>query len=335
MWSGRDNLDSILNLLTHVPIGDFYDTYVNYFQSVEQALASGGLAAYEAILDCYTGLLQHWAISAKSKAAGQDPVEGTVFEDLARHVSTLSLSLLLSAPVGHCQPLISSILCFYEVLSSISEPHIIPVMLAPMHLMYLLTLHASSTTVSRTCGIVTSYKTAFDPPHPTPIRKYYPKTVTDDLNWCMRDMYYMLWYSRGLEITEDKATSEIKTRGLYCDPALRDRLGEYLRSVDRDYDIGVSLDLSHHPCIASMAASAWRAMEDAVIEEQGYDRSTIRYHSGPVTQKSLSVLRRNGGVDVVLDKAHGYKIFAVKWLAERGLGGLRDVIFATRPDLKS
>ncbi|KAH7411796.1 Mis6-domain-containing protein [Phaeosphaeria sp. MPI-PUGE-AT-0046c] len=327
LWNGQNNADTILALLTHVPFGSFPNAYMNYFQPVEQALASRGPSAYEAILDMYTGLLEQWAWSAKSQDASRNPVEDRVFEDFTEHVSTLSLSLLLSIPAGHCQSHISSILTFYEALSSTSEPHVVPILLPPTNLMYLLALHASTTTLSRTCGIIALYKRAFDL-HPTPVKKYYPTAITDNLNWCLRDMYYMLWISRGLEAIEEK------TKGLNCDPTLRSTLGQYLRSIDRDYSIGSANNLSNNPWIASLSASAWRAMEDAEIEREGFDRSSIRYHPGPVSQKSLDVHRRNGGVSVDWDGPGGYKVFVMKWLADRGLAGMRDLMFATVKDLK-
>lgn len=310
-----------------MPVGSFQAAYLNFLQPVEQALASRGPSAYEAILNLYTGLLQQWASSAKSQSAGRKPVDVTVFEELTEHVSTLSMSLLLSIPVGHCPSLISSIICFNEILASISEPHIVPITLPPTHLIYLLALHASTTTLSRTCGIIASYKRAFDA-HPTPVKNYYPAAVTDSLNWCLRDMYYMLWISRGLEAVEEK------TKGLYCDPTLRSALSQYLRGIDRDYSIGSAGNLSNNPWLASLSASAWRAMEDAEIEREGYDRSTIRYHPGPVSQKSLDVHRKNGGVDVDWDGPNGYKVFVMKWMAERGLAGTRDLMFTTVKDLK-
>jgi centromere protein I len=35
------------------------------------------------------------------------------------------------------------------------------------------------------------------------------------------------------------------------------------------------------------------------------------------------------------DGAQGYKAYVLNWLAERGMGGIRDLMFATVTDLKS
>lgn len=306
----------------YVPVGPFKDTYVDFLQPVEQALAGGGPPAYEAILKCYTGLLQQWGLSAKSQNATHNLVDQTVFEALANHVSTLSLSLLLTIPIGQCQPLISTIISYLEVLSPMSELYTYPIMLPPTHLIYLLALHTSVTTLSRTCGIIASYKIAIEA-GPRPIKDHYPKNVPSNLNAFLKDLYDMLWKTRKTETIDERAVA------MRCDPALRITLDQHLRGIDSEYSILDALKMSYHPSIASMSAHAWRAMEDAEIERQGYDRSSIRYHSGPVSQKSLEVLGKNGGVSVEYDHPHGYRMFVLEWMADRGLTGMSDLMVNT------
>lgn len=204
----------------------------------------------------------------------------------------------------------------------------IPIVLPPMHLVYLLAQSPSTTTLSRVCGIIGAYKVAFDQ-HPKPVKDYYPASVTDSLNFCLRDLYNLLWVSRALNVVEQKSV------GLYCDPSLRSSLKDYLSGLDREYAIGSAFGLSNNAWLASTSAAAWRAMEEREIEREGYDRTGIRYHQGPVSQRSLEVLKRNGGIGVDWDGAMGYKVFVMNWLAERGLGGIRQFMFATVTDLKS
>jgi centromere protein I len=326
-WNGRDNRDAIIALLAHVSVDAFQDAYIDYFQIVEQAAASQGPSAYEMVIALYTHLLQQQVCKANSEAAQGAPSDSKVFQDLAAHVSTLSVSLLLSLPMGQGNTLVSSILSFYELLASSSTPNIVPIILPSMYLVYLLAQHASSTTFSRTCGIIGAYKNAFDL-HPKPVKEYYPTHVTDSLNWCLRDIYHLLWISRALVAVDSKAM------GLYCDSALRSTLSNYLSSIDRDYAIGAAFGLSNHACLASLSAFAWRAMEEREIQKEGYDKSSIRYHQGPVGQRSLEVLKRKGGVNIDWDGANGYKVFVLNWFADRGLAGMRDLMFATVADLK-
>ncbi|KAI4912113.1 uncharacterized protein J4E92_010158 [Alternaria infectoria] len=196
-----------------------------------------------------------------------------------------------------------------------------------MHLVYLLSQDASSTTLSRICGIIGSYKLAFDA-HPKPVKTYYPAEVTDAFNWCLRDMYNLVWISRGLLVQDQKS------KGLYCDPILRGTLNEYLRRVDRGYTIGAAFTLSYNAWLASLSAAAWRAVEKREVGKVG-EKNVTRYHDGPVTEKSLEVLKSKGGVDVNWEGADGYKVMVLQWLTERGLGGIRDLMFATVINLKA
>lgn len=179
--------------------------------------------------------------------------------------------------------------------------------------------------MSRICGIVGDYKQAFDE-HPRPVKHYYPSEVTDGLNHCLRDIYNLFWVARGLLVAEQKSV------GLYCDPALRSSLNTYLSGLDREYAISHIFGLSNNAWLASMSAAAWLAIEEREIDLEGYDRGSIRWHKGPVSQQSLAVLK-NGGVSVDWDGVDGFKVFVLDWLAERGLGGLRDFMFATVTDL--
>ncbi|EAT91202.2 hypothetical protein SNOG_01553 [Parastagonospora nodorum SN15] len=327
IWNGQEHYGAILGLLSHIPIGSFPDAYTDYFASVEQALSSHGPAAYEKLVNFYTSLLQKQLCAAISQPPGRSSATNKVFQDLAAHVSTLSNSLLLSLPAGEGQPLISSVLSFYELLSTSSKPHIVPIILPPMHLVYLLTQHTSSTTFSRICGVIGAHKAAFDV-HPKPVKQYYPNDVTDSLNWCLRDIYHLIWIARALLTADNKAL------GLHCHPDLRTALNDYLISIDREYAIGAVFGLSNHAWLAAMSAAAWRTMEEREIAREGYDKNSVRYHQGPVSGRSLEVLKRKGGVSVDWDGAAGYKVFVLNWLAERGLNGIRDLMFATVTELR-
>lgn len=196
-----------------------------------------------------------------------------------------------------------------------------------MRLVYHLIQSSSADTVSRICGVIGNYKQAFDD-HPKPVKHYYSSEVTDELNWCLRDVYNLFWVARALTVVNQKSV------GMYCDPSLRSLLNDYLSGLDREYAIGHAFGLSNNAWLASMSSGAWHALEEREIDREGYDRDSIRWHRGPVSQQSLAVLR-NGGVNVDWEGANGYKVFVLNWLAERGLGGLKGLMFATVTDLKT
>jgi centromere protein I len=148
------------------------------------------------------------------------------------------------------------------------------------------------------------------------------------MNLCLRDIYHLIWISRAL-ITADQ-----KALGFHCDATLRSTLNDYLGGIDREYAIGQAFLLSNNAWLASLSAAAWRDMEEGEISREGYDKRDIRYHQGPVSQRSLEVLKRKGGVSVDWDGKGGYKFYVLNWLADRGLSGVRELMVATVSELR-
>jgi centromere protein I len=75
-------------------------------------------------------------------------------------------------------------------------------------------------------------------------------------------------------------------------------------------------------------------MERREIDKVG-EGMINKYHTGPVGEKSLALLKKEGGVGVDWEGANGYKVFVLQWLNERGLGGIKDLMFATVTNLKN
>ena len=331
-WNGHDHVDTVTGLLAYVPGDSFDDVYSEYLMPVEQALLSSGMPSYERVIGLYKALLQHRvSVLAQHQPTRRQPAlsspEQQFLKDLVAHLATISTSLILSLPPSVGAGLASSIISCWELLSSSSKPHIVPIILPPMRLVYHMLQSSSADMVSRICGIVGNYKKAFDG-HPKPVKHYYPNELTDEQNWCLRDIYNLFWVARGLAVADQKSV------GMHCDPALRSILNDYLSGLDREYAIGHTFGLSHNAWLASMSSAAWHALEEREIDLEGYDRGSIVWHRGPVSQRSLAALR-NGGVDVDWEGTRGYKVFVLNWLADRGLAGLRDLMFATVIDLKS
>lgn len=327
LWNGQHNLETILGLLSYVDIELFEEVHATYLSAIERAIAAQGISAYPKLVDFYTALLQHQTSRESADTVSSDE-DKQVLSDLNTHVATLFTSVLLSTPPGLGSDVVSSILSFYELLSTSSKPHVIPIQLPPMHLVYLLAQDASPTILARLCGIIGAYKLAFDK-HPKPVKAYYPVEVTDTFNFCLRDMYNLIWVSRGL-VVQDK-----KSQGLFCDGLLRSTLGTYLRDVSREYSIEAAFNLSNNAWLASLSAAAWRTVERQTAEREGFDINSIAHHQGPVSEKSLEALKRKGGVSVDWEGAHGYKALVLQWLDERGLGGIKELMFATVMNLKA
>ncbi|USP80768.1 uncharacterized protein yc1106_08042 [Curvularia clavata] len=327
VWNGQRNLDTTLGLLAYVDIESFEEIHATYLSTVERAIAAQGISAYPKLIDFYTALLQHQISRALTNTLGSEGMKKEALSDLSTHVATIFTSALLSIPPGLGSDIISSVLSFYELLSTSSKPHIVPIQLPPMHLIYLLAQDPSVTTFARLCGVIGAYKLAFDK-HPKPVKAYYPIEVTDRFNFCLRDMYNLVWVSRAL-LAQDK-----KSQGMLCDGILRSTLNTYLKSVNRGYGIETAFNLSNHAWLAPLSAVAWRTIERQAAEREGLDMNTIPHHQGPISEKSLETLKRNDGVSVDWEGAHGYKALVLQWLDERGLGGIRELMFATVMNLK-
>ncbi|KAF3002944.1 hypothetical protein E8E13_003785 [Curvularia kusanoi] len=332
VWNGRDNVDAILGLLAYVPGDSFEDVHSEYLAPIERALSGNGLSSCVHMVDLYAGLLQHRvALLAQQEPEHRQPALSSpsqqFLKDSVSHFANLSTSLVLSLPPQMGYEVVSAVLSYWELLSTSSKPHVIPILLPPMHLVYQLLQSPSAAVVSRICGIIGNYKQAFDA-HPRPVKHFYPSEVTDGLNWCLRDIYNLFWVARGLAVVENKSV------GMYCDPALRSSLNDYLTGHDPEHAIGHIFNLSNNAWLTAMSSAAWQALEDQEIDRAKLDRGHVQRHTGPVSQQSLAALR-DGGVSVDWEGVNGYKVYVLNWLAERGLGGLRELMFATVTDLKS
>ncbi|KAF1967378.1 Mis6-domain-containing protein [Bimuria novae-zelandiae CBS 107.79] len=331
VWDGLQNVDTLLSLISYIPIQPFADARVTFLQPLERALGGHDLQSYEYLLGFYTLLFRQWTNqamrqSSRSGSALEHPDQRALF-DLASHFSTLSSSLVLDLPPDSPSALsiTSAILTFYEQLSTSSKPQHIPIILPPTTLINLLTLSSSTTVFARITGIVANYRHAFSA-HPVPIHQYYPEEVTAAFNSTMRDIHNLLWLSRGLLIDPPKCV------GLHCEPELRDTLHAYLTDLDHEYGIQTAFNMTHNPLLASLALSAWLDVENEEIEKEGYGPDAITRHAGPMSQISLERLRARGGVNVDWE---AYRVRLLRWLEERGLRGPEDFMFAASVPLRT
>jgi centromere protein I len=144
-------------------------------------------------------------------------------------------------------------------------------------------------------------------------------------NAWIRDLYNFLWGTKALQVVENSPA-------FFCSPAVREALNEYLGSIENHYSIGLAFGLSYNPWLASLSATAWRALEEQEIETQGHDHGAITWHKGPVTLETLEALDKNGGVGIGLLE---YKKFVLQWLTERGIYGLKKLMYSTHTRLRS
>ncbi|ORY17972.1 Mis6-domain-containing protein [Clohesyomyces aquaticus] len=329
VWDGIKDIDAIIGLLSYIPLQPFQDVYATYLGPLERTLAERNPNSFGKLLSFYTDLMCHWMAEATPHPPGKptpafSSPHQRALAALVAHISEVSTSLLLSLPLTLNAPLVSSILSFYEVLSSSSKPRTVPILLPSLYLAYLMTHSHSVATISRTCGIYGNYKKAFDS-HPKPIGDYYSKDITNAFNMGLRDIFNSLWTFKAL------VTADEKSYGFFCQPSLRDSLNEYLSDIDHHYGVALAFGLSYNPSISSLAAAAWRSLEEGEIVKNNYDRNLVNWHKGPVSERTLKALNKSGGVEVGWDQ---YRLHLLEWMADKGCNGFRDFMFATVKNLK-
>ena len=104
-----------------------------------------------------------------------------------------------------------------------------------------------------------------------------------------------------------------------------------MKNLTPPQSLATLFSLSFNPNFSAISIAAFRDLEDKALEglaEQGIETR----HAGPVTQRSLSALAAEGGL------AMGwvdYRLEVLKWLGDRGVNGVGDLMFCTMKHLMS
>lgn len=138
------------------------------------------------------------------------------------------------------------------------------------------------------------------------------------------DICNLLWRSRAFNRIDPNAL------GCLLPPAVLPHLADYTSSLKPPYLLNTSFSLSFHSVLAGLSNAAMREIEEEEIAAaQGEKQVRVR-HAGPVTQKSLLVLAREGGVVVGWKD---YRLAVLTWLEKRGLRGLAEFMGCTMKGL--
>lgn len=277
---------------------------------LEQSILHGAHAPFDTLFEFYSNLAQRWILTLLN-----DPTQKQAYDDLSQHVAILAQSAISSTNSSS-----TSILTFYEKTASAANSSIlsgnnyIPIILPPPSLIYNITMTPSLTTLSRISALLTTYKAALE----TQIKSTtsFHADSTKMLNGYLMDICNLLWRSRAL------TTSDTNSFGCLCPEPVAAELTAYISRVNGEYALNRSFDFSHNPLLASLSSTAFADFE-------ARDGKEAR-HAGPVTQQSLLVLGNEGGVRVSWKE---YRVMMLMWLEERGLDGLKRLMFATMKDL--
>ena len=291
--------------------------------SLERAILSPGeLVGGITLLKYYDRLILHWdaTMVAYSSTDPQALVsESAHMASLAEHCSLLALNLLsVESPPSHA--LVLAILAHLTAISKVfSRVQLLP----PSPLIIYLLMFASPNlhALSIVCAILTTHRYSFEHGNQqaTQSMALRGRDQINALNGMLMDTANLLWRSRAFNATDSNAQACLLTRPVFS------ALQSYASNVPvPSQNISALFGLSSHPLVSGLAIAAFRQVEDSAITE-GAD-ITMR-HAGPITQRSLVTLERNGGVKGVDWK--GYRISVLDWLFNTGLTGVQGLMGST------
>lgn len=284
------------------------------------------------LLEYYTSLLRNWTtrlLALPQPTPPSSSSQTTALASLVSHASLLSLTLLTSYPPT--QSTLSATLSYHETLAhtiSHAPTHAQIHILTPIpQTIYLLAfLSPTLSTLSRLCSVLATYKRAFEatmtsPPHGS--THEYPREYVNSFNGFLMDICNLLWRSRAFNTTDTNAL------GCLLPTSTLQYLRTYVEKLSPPQTLSTLFSLSHNPTLCAVSIIAFRDLETKAIEDRNGEVIETR-HAGPVTQRSLAGLAVEGGIKVGWAE---YRLEVLKWLGERGVGGVGDLMFCTMKHL--
>ena len=294
-------------------------------------LSSSDPNAHATLLTFYTDLLRFWSIQFNPKnrnregGSTQQEVQ-QAFTALATHATYLSSASIAS---NNTSSPTSTILSLYEMLadaaltsSSTNKRHLVPLILPPATVVYELALSSSLADHARLCALLATCKRAFELGTKAGFR--HPQSVAGHINTFVMDLCNLLW--RGKAFAPPSVAATATAAGFLAPQSVLPSLGSYLTDLEPDYALATAFDLSHNPLLASIAAAVLSELE---LEVGASDSQGAR-HAGPATVRSLTMLSRDGGADIPWKT---YRVRVLEWLEERGVAGVKTLMFATMKEL--
>jgi len=349
-WNGVTGREVILELLTYLPLTPFEELYQSTFQPLEEALLDNNPTSQLTLLSFYTSILRRWTVTLLSSPPA--PVATSSISALTTHANSLALTLLQTDPSVTTH---MTILTFYETTAALlSYPTLqahLRITTPPSQLIYTFPFSSSLASLSRLCAILALYKRAFEsamskaqlPPTATPTDagddptasapiEPYPKDYVNHFNGFLMDICNFLWRSRAFN------TSDMNALGCLLPAPLLPVLTTYVASLDSGLTLPSLFSLSYSPILCNLSISYVRELEDREAEDQGARgggeaEAAIRIrHAGPVTQRSLVQLGKEGGLKLPWAN---YRLGVLHYLEGRGVAGVGELMYNTMKHLMS
>ncbi|KAK0100090.1 hypothetical protein ONS95_013098 [Cadophora gregata] len=325
-WNGVAGREVVLGLFAYTPINSWEDLYESTFQPLEDSLLETDTTTSQlALLTFYKSLLDQWMVFLLSQPRSLQEAETTITA-LINHASNLSLTIIQNTNtiVAH-----STVLDFYETTTAlITHPTLKPIVritIPPAEVIYSLLFSTSLSTVSRLCAILALYKKAFElamarKPNSASVldQQSYPKDYVNHFNGFLMDVCNCFWRSRAFN------TSDPNALGCLLPSDVTQALGQYVASLDTNLSIPSLFSFSYSPVFSSLAIAYVRNLEDS--SEDQIDRR----HAGPVTQNSLRLLEKDGGLRLPWAD---YKLGVLTYMESQGAVGVGELMYNTMKHL--
>ncbi|KAK4104940.1 Mis6-domain-containing protein [Parathielavia hyrcaniae] len=320
VWDGSSKRDIVLETLSYAPVVRFQELY-QILQVLEHSMLDNTPSSQLSLLGFYTLLLRRWTITMEA-AESLDALTAATVPNLIGYVNQLTLTLTQTSPaVGTSL----AILDFYEAAATLySKPKLIEhtdITIPPPLLVYLLYFNPSLAVVSRLCGVLATYKRAWEAVMSPAVSRGLARCERDQINafnGFLMDLCNCLWRGRAFSAADPNA------QGCRIAQPAQAALGSYLSAADRDLSLAAAFGLSHSPLLCLQSISLVRELEGA---EAGAIRTR---HAGPVTEASLGQLANRGGVVLSWQE---YRSGVLEYLEGKGLPGIPDLMYNTMKKL--
>ncbi len=288
---------------------------------LENAVLDNTAASQASLLQFYTRLLHRWTITIDA-AQTLDSLPVAAVPDLITHVNKLALTLTQTSPTVSTH---LHILDFYQAAAALySNPPLlqhIPITIPPPLLVYLLYFSPSLAVVSRLCGILATYKRAWEAVMSPAVARQLTRAEREHVNLFngfLMDLCNCLWRGRAF------STTDLNAQGCRIPAPTQAALEAYVRGAGEGVALGAVFGLSYSPVLCLQAISHVRELEE---EEMGVIRAR---HGGPVTQASLGQLANRGGLKLSWQE---YRAGVLAYLDAKGFPGIPELMYNTMKNL--
>ncbi|KAK4250639.1 Mis6-domain-containing protein [Corynascus novoguineensis] len=320
IWNGSDKRDIVLECLSFAPLIEFEELYKT-LNGLEHAVLDNTAASQVSLLKFYTSLLRRWTITMEA-AESIDTLPWATVPRLIDYVNQLALTLTQTSPTVNTY---LAILDFYEAAANLYSSkkllQHIEITIPPPLLVYLVYFSPSLAAVSRLCGILASYKRAWETVMSSAVARQLTRRERDQINvfnGFLMDLCNCLWRGRAFSKTD------LNAQGCRIPQSVQMTLEGHMRSADPDLSLATAFGLSHSPLLCLQSLSYIRQLEEDEMED------LRARHAGPVTQASLGRLANRGGLALSWQE---YRSGVLEYLEVKGFPGISDLMYNTMKNL--